>query len=932
VNKVATITPKILIAVLLIATVGLYGSSGVVEGLAEDGVEWTDSAGSAISYAKPSADAAVFYVQDTALGMTKSGTRVFGDLSAEASIGATFTIPAATVSGVTVNTTTGSSIGTYDTTTPADTPISGTPTVTIGGSSVLVTSANADTGVFTLGVAAASAADVTATFDYHDVDVYASSTAKRAEVVSTSDVVGEPITISEVASNTTSTSASNTNIFRGTVILSDDADDQGAGDGKVWVQDGDTVTVNYLNSDGGVISSDTLIIDAVDPTITIGQPTTGTKTQTLNPRVEFDVTDAGAGIDKTTMTVTINSVAVSSASLASAPVLQGYTVLYASDTSWVSAYNVVDSTEFTMTIAVSDAAGNAATSDVLITMDNILPTIASASTGSARTAVTAIFSEALDSASVAGADFTVVDGSTSYAVASATLNADTTTQVDIVLSGDLAPNATPAVTVAGTVSDPAGNAVAASSSVTATDGVAPGLTITIDTALATLASVVKTSVVSDERLVSGGLSVSIFGPDGSPANGALATTAPVPLTAEGSNTIVATDGTGQYGVSVQASDGTNTSNNLTAVADEAQTAVASVVTLSNGPIGDANFDGSLNTSDITVKDSSGNTVTLASTTTIDASARTITFVNGNVGATDAVTVSYSYVGTDVFEVDQAAPTVVFNPDGSSNIQDTSPFIRVTFTDDAYAGDSYKDVTLTAASHTPPGGTATDVLASFVARSTTSYMWATSALALGAHSLAITGTDSAGNAVTATLAFTIEERTFSLALEPGWNLVSIPDQASPSDVADVFSEAEIATVLTYDPSAAGLWTFVTRNSDGTYSGAMEIEAQRGYWVEATAPVTQSINIPGLSAGSMSPPASYNLPSGWNLVSVNSATLAATRDADEYFSGLDWSRAYTYDSVTKSWGSVVPDGSTITGATLSSGKGYWVYLNERGTLVP
>ena len=910
-KKVATITPKILIAVLLIATVGLYGSSGVVEGLAEDGVEWTDSAGAAITHAKPSADAVVFYIQDADLGMTKSGTRVFGTLASAAAAGTSFVIPAATIGGAAAGTTTGSSLGTYDTTTPADTPLSAWPTATIGSAGVLVTSADLTTGAFTIGSIAAQGSDVTATFSYHDVDVYASSTAQRAEVVSTSDVVGEPITITEVASNSTSTAASNSNIFRGTVVLSSDPADNGPGDGKVWVEDG----------------------DAVDPTVTVGQPLDGLKTQTLNPRVEFDITDAGSGIDKTSLVLTINGNQVTPASLASAPVLQGYTVLYASDTSWKTAYSVAESTEFTMNIAVSDAAGNSASTDVKITMDTTVPTFTGATTGSGRTTVTATFSEALDSATIDAADFTVVDGTKTYAVTSAALNADTTTQVDIVLGADLDADATPTVTVAGTISDPAGNSVAADSSQAAPDGVAPALTISIDTALATLADVVKTTVVSDERLVSGGLKVSVFGPNGAPGNGSLSQTAPVPLSSEGTVTIAAGDATGQYGVTVQASDGANTVDNLTDVADEAQTAVASVVTLANGPIGDANFDGSLNTSDITVK-VGGSAVTLSSTTTIDASARTITFVNGDVAATADVTVSYSYVGTDVFEVDQTAPTVAFNPDGATAIQDTSPFIRVTFTDDAYVGDSYKDVALSTASHTPPGGTATDVLAHFDTRTASSYMWATSGLALGAHSLAITGTDSAGNEVSSTLAFTIEERTYSLSLEPGWNLVSLPGSPSPSDVADVFSDASISTVMTYDPSTTGLWSFVTRNADATYSGAMTIEAQRGYWVEASAPVTQSVKIPGLAAGAMSAPDSYRLAAGWNLVGINTSDIAGTtsRDADEYFSTLDWSRAYTYNAISKSWGSVVPDASTTAGDTVTVGKGYWVYLNSRGNLTP
>ena len=65
-------------------------------------------------------------------------------------------------------------------------------------------------------------------------------------------------------------------------------------------------------------------------------------------------------------------------------------------------------------------------------------------------------------------------------------------------------------------------------------------------------------------------------------------------------------------------------------------------------------------------------------------------------------------------------------------------------------------------------------------------------------------------------------------------------------------------------------------------------------------------------------------------VATSDLAVTsRDADDYFTGLDWSRAYGYDNATNKFVGILPDSTTDTVAVT---KGYWVFLNKAGTLVP
>jgi len=923
------------------AVIGILGTSAVVEGLAEDGVEWTDGTGAAITHAKPNdATAALFYIQDGALTKLKGGVRVFYTSTVGAL--APFSIPAGTVTGGAVQSTT-LAADAYDTATPANTPLDAAPTVLVGGSSKTLESHSLTGGTFAL-ISAVTAQTVTVNFNYHFPDSYDSST-ERAHVYSDSDSVGEFVAITEVASAGSKTTDAQSTIFVGEVFLSTDTLTPGVADGKVFVGDGDLVTVEYLDSSGGVISTDTITIDDVAATVENQVPADATVTNDTRPRVTFDVTDLGSGLSSSEISLYINGEKVEDATLAFSPINDGFGFLFAQSTEWTETvlgggFNVKgEGFPFDIAVVATDKAGNMVTSTATITIDTTPPRLDSKPiTGSAQNAIVATFHEVLDASSVDadGSDFTVEGAN----VSSATVNADDGSVVDLVLETNLPTDAKPQVTVTGEILDPAGNAVVIGD-VTATnqanDGIEPGVTIDIGLALAVTADAVTVDVTTDEKVSKAKLVVTVWGPAGSPANQNLTMDFTTTLISDASVTIAATDVTGQFGVSVNATDASgNSFDNLEEIADEAFAVGATgsnTITVGNGPIGDADGDGDVDISDVTV------TVTgfTATTTAIDASLRTITFTTDGADATE-VLVDYSYVKADfVFEVDQTAPTVEFIPDGASDLPDRSPFIRVNFTDDTYPGDAFKAVSLGKADHTPPGGTATSILSSFVTRSDNTYSWTAQNLALGAHKLEVTGTDTAGNSVDATLEFTVKERTVDIALEQGWNLISIPDQAGPDDVNTVFSASEITTVLTYDPRVAGLWTFATRDTaEDTLiptGGLTEIEASKGYWVESSAPITVTIKIPGITAGAQTLPPAFKLPAGWNLVAVNTPKLTDTvRDADEYFSGLDWSRAYWFNNATKTWESIVPDGDPNAGDAVEATKGYFVYLNKSGTLVP
>ena len=842
--------------------------------IAENEVEFATAAGVDVSSAKPNSTTTIF-IRDDALETTKSGTAAFSGIPTDSKFfdianGTAGTAAGtATSTGVTVVVTAAD----YATTSPSSTPLTGNPTATVGTASSFVVGSDVDAGTFTLLVAAN--ATTTGTFSYHIQDVWAGtdSTLRRARVISTSDPAGEYVTISEVASATDSTADATSRVFSGLAFLSSDAATQGTNSDGVWVQDADTLTVQYLDSAGTVVDSDTVTIDGVKPTISAIVPADGSVTNVANPTVTFDVTDTGSGISTTNfatdLTLAIYGTAVSNISFQA--IADGFRAIYASGVAWTTAtsttggFAVTDSTEFSLTITATDQAGNTQTVETTaanITIDKTAPVLASAATGAANTAIVVTFSDTvgLDSATIDAADFTVA-GTT---VSAAAVDADNKNVVNLTVAA-MDSDLKPTVTVSN-VSDTAGNTVTAASVVTATDGVkAVQSDLTVDKDLAILADVVTTSVGTDEKLAVDWPLVTLGGPSGASSNGALTVTSPTPNNFEAAATVAAGDTTGTYGVSVQFKDlGNNLSDNLTDVTTETPTISGAVLTLANGPLGDTDFSGSVDASDVTVF-MNATTTGVPSISAIDASARTIT-LSSAATTTHAWTVTYSYT-PDTVEIDQSAPTVTVDPDGTADVQNQSPFVRLIFDEDEYPGDSYTTVTLTKAELTDPDAVTTDILADFSTGDDIEFIWAAADLALGAYTLKVSATDSAGNALTdSSHTFTIAKRTVSLAIRPGWNLVSLPDSpdATASGVNDVFTSDKIDVVLSYD-AVRNNWYSATRQADGTLgrpgSGlALEtVTTGKGYWVHSTAVVTQTVDVPGLTPGSPSQPPSFAMTS-------------------------------------------------------------------------
>ncbi len=327
----------------------------------------------------------------------------------------------------------------------------------------------------------------------------------------------------------------------------------------------------------------------------------------------------------------------------------------------------------------------------------------------------------------------------------------------------------------------------------------------------------------------------------------------------------------------------------------------------------------------------------------------------------------------VFEFDnvlnnEAAPAFELSPTITGELDQTdvsNPSISIDFAGESNeyeiaAGlrrlgidvDDHATVTITKATVTDGDGNDTDVLTNVKASDDDTWVFAATDLAIGDYTLAVEASDAVGNTDLTpggdsvdshTFDFSIVERAqYALELRPGFNLVSLPSDPTSTDINDVLGAAEgIVHVLTYDPDAPVPWLQATRSgtdpfNEGIDSGSIgvleTIDAQHAYWMRASSFVTLSVDIPAQALVGQFPP-TIDVLEGWNLVPIIDLTLPAFLSpvpADQYFSGIMWSAALTWNPANNRWDKEIPEAAPADNVLV--GRGYWVWANEAGTIVP
>ena len=296
----------------------------------------------------------------------------------------------------------------------------------------------------------------------------------------------------------------------------------------------------------------------------------------------------------------------------------------------------------------------------------------------------------------------------------------------------------------------------------------------------------------------------------------------------------------------------------------------------------------------------------------------------------------------LFEVDTGVADPMITPEETDN---SSPFVTLDYSGEGkeYAVsdgevtedlDSHGKVTIMSATFNGE-----DIMDALVTSDMVKYLYKASDLGPGEYDVAVTAKDEAGNELESEGTVEIVEReAYSVALAPGWNLVSIPAEPADSDINSVIpADHPAQSVLSYDPSVPGAWLTATRSSGGAFAGTlMEITSGRAYWIHTTSFEAIKVDIPRLDAGSPVVPPTINIVKGWNMVPIQDVDEdRADMSAKGYFSGVDVSRVYLFDTVANAWisvdvGAVDEDGNATD--MLQVGKGYWVFATEEGTLAP
>jgi len=629
-------------------------------------------------------------------------------------------------------------------------------------------------------------------------------------------------------------------------------------------------------------------------------------------------------------------------------------------------------------------------------------------TGAAiKNTVKVIFNESLDPTTVTVDDFEVDDVKPASLVLGGTNDSASNCldgsgasacykneYVYLTMGSNLQPDAKPKIEMVGSVSDLAGNALKASTSastypvadtVTATDSQKPEIsneTLTVATGtLADLLDAAESTTLtwtSSEKLSGSNTIIKITGGNTTATastNAAVTMTTPTTgkYIVKQANSPFSGTTTGIYGLQIKNVDLASNSkvSGITKVTDEdvssqitANKAASAdlAIKLANWPIADADADGSLQ-DDLTVSvDGVAMTLTddpAAGCADIDAATEyaidNFNFgetevvnmcVGGALTATSIVKVTYHYANaSNVVEIDNAGPTLTFDPAGGTSTEKARPYVSIIADDDEYADDTYTTVTITKATLKSPSGVTTDISGDLTTADNKRFIYAPTAdMELGQWTVTAQVTDTAGNKSSETSSkFTVKARSkFTLGLKAGWNLISLPNNPADTSIDTVIGTANgVSTVYAYE---GGAWKVAVREKSGGAWGAFAgslttMEGHKAYWVKSSDFQSLKINIPALvggASGSDTPPTPPTIPVsvGWNMVAAVDTSGSLSDDADVatikvYLTGLTVTKIYEYDTAGGTWTGYASDD---TSNNIKVGRGYWLYATKAGTLVP
>ena len=671
---------------------------------------------------------------------------------------------------------------------------------------------------------------------------------------------------------------------------------------------GDVIEVMYRKEGSSISHVDTVTVDANGPVVSNLSPAHNTRTKAGTIRFSADLKDAGAGLGDDAAAVQGNS---------NFTILDegipGKATKPEDGGSTLSVVVSLGEGAFEWQVRAKDALGNETMSQAVaddadtddedetvekhtVVVDITVPSIDSATTGvvldtsedkaiykmtGSRTGIAVSFSDGgpsdveasggLNEDTINDSDFRVDVDKQTLAIKSVVFNSDLPKMVFITLEDELAGDDEPVVRLVGPVSDTAGNSHG-TGEVTAADGIAPKLTISVDGSSGTATNGTLTVLLSSDEKAR------------NPSRNKGITVSEV----------------------VEAESGDNEGKQ---VVGTATINASSFRTVTSGEEWEWTFkfkegDNAKYNVCVEVSDISGDSGNEGTKGTCEAAAL--------IDADKSV----------VFEVDTGIAVDIEDAVTPMKTDNTGVFIEIDMSGESgeYVGDSLGKITSLSATI---GEESVEVNTIDDKRFTIAPP--VDGYAVGEHEVVVTATDETGNTEKfdkVTIEITARA-AFKINLRPGYNLISLPGAPDSTDINDVIgADHSINQVLTY---VGGEWMTAERGDDGAFAGTLtNIDGSTAYIVRTTSFEPLSISIPRMTLGNVLPPQT-NLTVGWNLVPVIDLTsdLAAGATIEGYFQGVGEAILTIDDSGRLT--AVADDDAMV-------GRGYWVYASRPAVLLP
>ena len=864
----------------------------------------------------------------------------------------------------------------YDTTNPASTPISGITSVREGALTLGVNNFNSATGLVNLPSSATDAdelLEIAFSYNLEDsiADVPISSDTTRLNSVT------RAVTLTETEHGS--------GVFEGTIQL-ESAD--GESEGMLQVADGDTIMVSY--SDASPLGSriDTAIVDLAPPVITLVEPANDLFTQDSTPSFTVEVTDAVAPItDANSVNLIISG---SQVSAAKTNVVGGFRLSYLQATPFAD--GAVNWHVTAKDAVGNDVADNQGTADdpvhalgssespFTVSVDNTsiaamesvkagfgLNDAGNLRTRNDNTGIEVTFNEAIDGDSVVPGDFNVV-GSPDILSARHSATQRNTESTDDVLDSDEKPLEPAVMAETGPPVVEAKDEVPAKTVYTLTefapidangDGVVDGddLSVTVGGDPKSVDGVDGRNVTLEGHhtetvaiTYTYDSSAQVFLKVGAELNSDAAPAVSLPgdlLDMAGNNAIrglqrtAADDIAPTITVTLDADTVGDPDDNSDA---EGTVSIGSSEALAGKPAlsatGKDADDMDVDSAGLTfgdVKNVPGSPTQWTATYRSTTSATWQITASGTDGASNDATSKAAELVVDIVDPALASFTPAAVEEGedlNTALQGLDNIVRV----EADFGEETTVMSSTLNGDDVSANTFSDGNVQILALP----------LDEGTHTWVITVQDGAGNASEeATLVFMVAApTTFTIPLEPGWNLISVPsrlDAATPGKVFGIESPT-VTKVRTWNSTDGWLVSsFVpgeaddpmTEDVDESTESAWEgdiltLKQGLGYWVLSDTADDVEILLRRLT-GIPTAPRAQSLTAGWNLIGPQFFNLPAQEgvDADDYLISVKWSVAYGFDpDPSVGFERIAP----VSAEELRAGGGYWVFLTEDGELIP